>query len=276
MKQKRRKTGFFLKVVSASILLLALGGVSACAHHSATSGPATGDRAAMNPVSQNSDAPPTTAASPGTTTTGTTTAGAKGVYVGQVPSQNAWVGIDSNGSRVVAFATDGSKSHAATFAQWFRGTLTNNKVTASSETNSGGQLQANLTSSGAAGTVTLKNGKSIPFVAREVPPTSSNAGLYRGDRMVNGTRYVGGWVVMPSTQATPGTSQTPRATATARATSTATSTAGMSQQGSALSNTKDNSVLPAPALTAQDISARQVSVPKLGTFNLRQCQQSLC
>lgn len=276
MKQKRRNTGLFLKVLSASVLLLALGGLSACAHHPTTSGSATGNRAAMNPVSQNSDVPPTTAASPGATTTGTTTAGAKGVYVGQVANQNAWVGIDSNGNRVVAFATDGSKSHAATFAQWFRGTLTNNKVTAASENNAGGQLQANLTSNGAAGTVTLKNGKSFPFIAREVPPTSSNAGLYRGDRVINGTHYVGGWVVMPSTLSATATPRVPRATATTAATSTATSTAGMNQQGAALSNLKDNSVLPAPALTAQDLSARQVNIPKLGTFNLRQCQQSLC
>ena len=132
MRQKRGSTGFFLKVVCVSILLLAIGGLSACAHHPASSGAAAGNEPAMNPVSQHSDVPPTLAVTPGATTTRTATAGPVGVYVGQAPKEHAWVGLSSNGNRIVAFATDGSKNHPATFAQWFRGTLKKNRVSATS------------------------------------------------------------------------------------------------------------------------------------------------
>lgn len=276
MKQKRWNRGFFLKVLCASILLLAISGLSACAHLPAASGPTTRDEAAMNPVSQNADAPPTVAATPGATTTGTTAAGPKGVYVGQVPSEHAWVGLSSNGNRIVAFVTDGSKSHSPTFAQWFRGTVNKTKVSVTPETNTGDQLQTNLTSSTATGTVKLKNGKSFPFTAQAVPSTSRNAGLYRSERVINGTHYIAGWVVMPRTQATPGTPSAPGATATARATASATATMVVPPQGGALSNTKNNTVLPVPELTSRDLSARTANVPKLGTFRLAQCQQSLC
>jgi hypothetical protein len=276
MKQKRWSTDFFLKVVCASVLLLATAGVSACAHNSASSGTSATNGSAMNPVSQQSDASPTTAVTPGTRTTATAAVGAKGTYIGQIPSKHAWVGLSSTGQRIVAFVTDGSKEHTATFAQWFRGILSNNTVNASSERNARGALHARLTNSTASGTVTLRNGTSFPFTAQAVPPTNGTAGLYRSDRVVNGTHYVGGWIVPPSTQATatPGTPRAPGATVTA--TVTATAAAAVPAQGGAIINEKSNTLLPAPSLTSQDLSSRTVRDPKLGTFRLLQCRQTLC
>src|SRR5258708_21722143 len=172
------------------------------------------------------------------------------VYVGQVPNQNAWIGITTDGTNSEAFVTDGSQSHPAKFDRWFKGLVTKNTVDTTSPDKSGNDhLQAMLTDSTASGTVTLAGGQSIAFTANALPSSMGSAtpsatatlsatatpsntatpstgvtpGLYKGTGSANGDNYTAGWVVMPNATSSTGTA-TPSATTTPSATGTATST----------------------------------------------------
>jgi hypothetical protein len=210
----------------------------------------------------------------------------KGTYLGKAPNQHAWIGLLSTGQQFVAFVTDGTPDHAPTFAQWFRGSLTNNAATATASARGGqARLQALLSSTQAVGTVMLANGTSIPFSANVLttasvtptptsvatptetpvgtatsaqtptptPASGPNPGLYRSERTVNGTRYIAGWIVLP-----------------AKASGTATPTLP-ADQGGAILNQSTSAVQSAPAMTAQDQTSGQIAVPSLGTFNLLEC-----
>ncbi len=295
MRRKRRSIGWLVTTLCTCVLLLAGCGAG---HHS-SSGRTSHTTARLS-----------LRETPGATSTATI--GERGTYLGKASGQNAWIGLSSTGKRFIAFVTDGSQDHAPTFAQWFRGSLSNNVADATATGKNGqDRLQAMLTGTQASGTVTLASGKSFPFTATAVssasapltptttvtPSSGASAGLYRGDRMINGEHYVAGWIVMPQNvgatpgvpgtpgigaatpTGTPGATETPTATATETPTATATETATPSAtttQASAIVNEKTYAVQAAPTLTAQDLSARQVSVPSLGTFNLVGCGPSLC
>ena len=309
MKQKRRSIGFILTILCTFTLLLA-----ACRTG------ASSDRHTMtqNTTRLNLRETPGVIGSmtPGTLTPGTT-ANTPAEYVGQVQTENAWIGLSSTGKRMVAFVTDGSQGHQPTFAQWFRGAATNGTVDTTATSKAGSdRLQAMLTNNTATGTVTLASGKSLAFTANAVPTSDQTAGLYRSEHEVNNQRYVAGWVVLPAGTtgtATPGTtgtatpstgngtvlppigSLTPSATgtttpsatetitpsttgtATPSATGTTTPSAtGTLQQGGALLNEQNNTVLPVPQLTQDQINSKQITVPNMANFKLVPCQQNLC
>jgi hypothetical protein len=302
MRRKRRSIGWLLTALCTCVLFLAGCGTG---HHSSSS--RTSHTTARLSLRE----------TPGATSTATI--GERGTYLGKVSGQNAWIGLSSTGKRFIAFVTDGSENHAPTFAQWFRGSLSNNVADATATGKNGqDRLQAMLTGTQASGMVTLATGQSLPFTATAVssasapltptttatPSSGMSAGLYRGDRMMNGEHYVAGWIVMPqnvgATPGMPGTpgigatetptatatetptataTETPTATATETPTATATETATPSTtptQAAAIVNEKTYAVQAAPTLAAQDLSARQVSVPGLGTFHLVSCGPSLC
>jgi hypothetical protein len=240
------------------------------------------------------------------TATSTATTNMTGGFVGSDSSRADWIGLSSNGHRLVAFTSDGMANKPPTFAQWFRGTIKNNSVDAS--TNNGDHLTVQMAQDTANGTVTLKNGKTFPFVAKAVPMNASTAGLYTSERTINGQQYLAGWVVVPPEgtplTATPGatgtatltpsatgtetvtpaatgtTTLTPSTTGTATltpgATGTSTVTPGTLQSAGAIINQQTGKVMQAPALTPQDLASKKVTVPDLGTFNLRQCQPGQC
>jgi len=222
----------------------------------------------------------------------------KGTYLGKSPGQHAWIGFISTGQQFVAFVTDGAPDHAPTFAHWFRGPLANNAATATARARGGqARLQVLLSSTQAVGTVTLADGKSIPFTANalatvsatptaaptETPTPVSTAaaaetptptptsgprpGLYRSERTVNGTRYIAGWIVLPAKASGTGTPQAGSGTPTP----TPALPAG---QGGAILNQTTSAVQSAPAMTAQDQNSGQMIVPNLGTFSLLECTSS--
>lgn len=220
------------------------------------------------------------------TRTPNATTNPQGTYVGEVPNNHAWVALDSNGSQVMAFVTDGAKDHPATFAQWFKGTLENNRVTGLASKPDEGKVDALLTHNTATGIVTLPNGTTFPFTA-DVLPTVTNsgaprtgAGLYRSEQMVNGQDYIGGWVLAPETNPTPSATETPSIVPPGTPSTILSPTAKPSIsgiiQGGGLYNKQTDKVQSVPELTLQDLTAKKVSIPNLGEFKLTQCQQNLC
>jgi hypothetical protein len=237
-------------------------------------------------------------------------------YAGQIPAENAWIGLSSNGKRAIAFVTDGSQKHAPTFAQWFDGPINNGVVDTTAKAKNGtDRLQATLTNNTATGTVTLANGKSTAFTANAVPSSDQAAGLYRSEQTVKNQRYIAGWILLPAAgatgtatpsatetaspsatgtaspsateTATPATgTATPSATETATpATGTATPSAtgtvspsatGALQQGGAIVNENTHDVLPVQPLSQNDIQAKHIAIPNLGTFNLVPCRDNKC
>src|SRR5581483_7864689 len=157
MRRERRSIGLLLTTLCTFALLLA--GCSA-GHHSSSS--RTSQTTARFTLRE----------TPGSTSTATT--GEKGTYLGKASGQDAWIGLSSTGKRFIAFVTDGSQDHSPTFAQWFRGSVNNNVADATATAKYGqDRLQAMLNGTQATGTVTLANGKSIPFTAKAAPSAST-------------------------------------------------------------------------------------------------------
>ena len=295
MKYKKRSIGFTLAIVCTFTLLLA-----AC-RGTPFSQQTTSQKNAKLNLRQ------TATTMPGATGTSTVGSG-QGAYVGQMPSDNAWIGLSSSGSQIVAFITDGSQSHPPTFAQWFKGPITNSTVdTTATGKNGSDRLQATLSGDTASGTVTMAGGKAIPFTANAVPSSDQTSGLYRSTQTINGQSYVAGWIVVPqgaenatptatgtmgtmvpptgtvvpgatgtAAPGAPGTATPSTETATPGATGTVTPSTGALQQGGAILNEPTHDILPVPELTQDDINAKQVNVPNLASFKLVQCQQNLC
>lgn len=303
MKYKKRSIGFTLAILCTFTLLLA-----ACRGTPFSQQTTSQKNAKLNLRE-------TATAMPGATGSATVGSG-QGAYVGQMPSDNTWIGLSSSGSQIVAFVTDGSQGHSPTFAQWFKGPVTNGTVdTTATGKNGSDRLQATLSGDTASGTVTMAGGKAIPFTANAVPSSDQTSGLYRSTQTINGQSYVAGWIVVPqgaaNGTATPtgtgtavpptGTATTPSATetvapgttgtaapgapgtatpstgtATPGATGTVTPSTGALQQGGAIVNEQTHNILPVPELSPDDINAKQVNVPNLATFKLAQCRQNLC
>ena len=294
MQQKRRSIGFTLAILCTFTLLLAACRTGTLSNNHTTIQHTT--RLNLHATPGGIDT-----ATPGTTTPGATTM-APAEYASQIPTEKAWIGLSTTGKRMVAFVTDGTKDHQPTFAQWFRGPVTNGVVDATAPAKSGDdRLQATVTKDTATGTVTLADGKSMAFTANMVPASDPFAGLYRSEHEVNNQRYVAGWVVLPTAgtmgtatpttvsgtpspsagSLTPSTTTTTTPSTTATTTPSATGTAspgttGMLQQGGAILNEQNHNVLPVPPLTQEQINAKQINVPNMANFKLVPCQQNLC
>jgi hypothetical protein len=217
MKQKRRSVAFTLTLLSTifSLLLAACGSNDHLFKLNGTSKngssqniPATSDRHAQAPVADK-----------------------QREFVGQIPDLHAWIALVSDGINMTAFTTDGSQSQTATFAQWFKGTVIDNKVEATptigsqdatlTSSNSQSQLMANLSENAALGKLTLNNGNTYPFTANAVINPNSLEGLYRSERTINNVKYLAGWIV-PYSLTNPSVTETPSTTATPSATDTIT------------------------------------------------------
>lgn len=242
--------------------------------------------------------PPAITGTPSMTETpsATGTSGAPGTpgqqtYIGAVPNANnptnmTWVALSSsNGQQMTAFVTDGTKDHAPTFAHWYDGNLQNNKFSAQAGQPNAGKIDATLTQDTATGTITMPDGKTLPFTADVVQNTSANtgAGLYKSEQMVNGATYVVGWILAPNPTANPSATGTPAMTGTpsasgtpsATGTSTTPGISGIAQAG-AIYNKQTKAVSPVPELTSDNLQTKQVTLPNLGQFNLTSCQANMC
>lgn len=292
MQHKRRSIGFILAILCTFTLLLAACGTGAPSNRQTLTQNTTRLKLHETPGIMDDTTPGTTAPN----------LSAPAEYVGQIQAENAWIGLSSSGKDIVAFVTDGSQSHKPTFAQWFKGPVANGVVDATAPAKTGSdRLQATLGKDTATGTVTLADGKSIAFTANPVPDSDKTAGFYRSEREVNKQRYVGGWIILPAAgsqgTATPRSDEgnvppltgnlqpdatdtaTPSATDTATPSATETaspSTTGALQEGGAILNEQNHTVLPILPLSQAQINAKQIDIPNLGTFKLTQCQKGQC
>lgn len=163
-----------------------------------------------------------------------------GDFTGQVSGLNADIGLSTNGRFLHALATDGTDNTITTFLR-FDGPVTNNAVDLKDKFGMGADLMATWNAQAASGTVTYK-GNSYDFNAPAVTDPPIHAGLYQGQTLF-GVPYLAGWVVLPGTAA------------------------AQVQRGGII-NEQTRALMPAPALTAQDIASGQLVVPGLGTFML--------
>jgi hypothetical protein len=178
------------------------------------------------------------------------------------------IALSTNGQQLLAYAYDGTATHTITFSVWFKGAVSYNAVNLTAA--NGSHLVATLTAQAASGTVTLSSGHSFSFTAPAVNVTTG-AGLYRGEETFAGVRYLGGWIIptRPATISVPASglllSVVPQSTPTP-----------YKPAAAGIINNQTGALLAWPALTSQDITVRQVTVPNLGTFTMKQCRQAQC
>jgi hypothetical protein len=111
-------------------------------------------------------------------------------YVGTVSGTRAFVAVVVRGSSVIAYVCDSRK-----IAQWFKGTARSGRSTL---TSTGGYvLHVTIGHGRATGSVRFPG--SAGAVHRFAAATAEKpAGLYRGVKTVAGTRYLGGWIILPN------------------------------------------------------------------------------
>lgn len=111
----------------------------------------------------------------------------KGNFVGTVPGSNALLALTTSEGKADAYLCD-----SQALADWFRGAVYNGAFAATAK--DGAQLQATVAPAGVDGTLTLPGGQPLAF---HLVPATGDAGLYVAQQQINGTPYVGGWILLP-------------------------------------------------------------------------------
>ena len=163
MRNMKRRTGLFLALLLALVMLLA-----ACGSDASSATP-----------------------------TPTTPTLVKGEFVGDVGTLGGF-GLSTDGQQLIAYLCDGTTTHLS-LAEWFKGSVTNNSIDITNA--HGSHLAATLTPQAVTGTITLKDGRSSPFTAKVISDPNSEFGLYRSEQTINGVQYLGGWIHNPPNQA---------------------------------------------------------------------------
>ena len=207
------------------------------------------------------------ASAPAATPT-STVASVAGDFVG-VTNNGDGITLSTNGQQLLAYACDGTATHAITFSVWFQGAVSHNAVNLTAA--NGSHLVATLTAQAASGTVTLSSGHSFSFTAPAVNVTTG-AGLYRGEETFAGVRYLGGWIILTE----PAAISAPASGALLSVVPQSTPVTFIKPGAAGIINEQTGALLAWPALTSQDIAARRVTVPNLGTFTMKQCRQAQC
>ena len=104
---------------------------------------------------------------------------------------NACIAIVKSSGEARAYVCDGDAISA-----WFSGPTKNGSFSFANESFSGA---ATLTKTRMRGEVTFPDGKRHAFTALLTSETGK-AGLYRGQSMMNGLTYTGGWIVLPNSE----------------------------------------------------------------------------
>jgi hypothetical protein len=193
----------------------------------------------------------------------------KGEFVGDA-GHLAGIGLSTNGQQVIAYLCNGTARHV-TLEQWFSGPVTSTGIDISNS--HGAHLVATVTAQDIAGTVTLADGRSLPFTARLLPP-GSPYGLYRSEGAFNGMHYLGGFIVDR------------RAFASPPAGSKASLTAAVyplmigpePEWRGGIIDEQTGTLIPVPPLMTSPPTGApfSVSVPGVGTFQLSHCHQAQC
>lgn len=210
-------------------------------------------------------------ASPPAATPTSTVASVAGDFV-EVTNNVDGIALSTNGQQLLAYACDGTATHAITFSVWFQGAVSHNAVNLTAV--NGSHLVATLTAQAASGTVTLSSGHSFSFTAPAVNVTTG-AGLYRGEEIFAGVRYLGGWIILTK----PAAISAPASGALLSVVPLVDvhNLPPLLKPGAAgIINEQTGALLAWPALISQDIAARRVTVPNLGTFTMKQCRQAQC
>jgi hypothetical protein len=117
-----------------------------------------------------------------------------GNFAGKVEGTNAFIAVVvDRENHALAYVCDGKGEESAEVAEWFEGAVADGgSLDLRSE--GGAHLVAEVTESGTKGTVTF-SGQEHSFSAS---PAEEPAGLYRAEETVDGTEYVGGWILLES------------------------------------------------------------------------------
>jgi hypothetical protein len=91
--------------------------------------------------------------------------------------------------QTIAYVCDGEN-----LAQWYRGNLQAGGLFETRSRDQQSRITAQVNAGSVVGAITLKTGRVLSFRST---PASSEAGLYRSDETINGSRWLGGWVVLP-------------------------------------------------------------------------------
>lgn len=110
-----------------------------------------------------------------------------GTFVGVVDGTDAFIAlVPQENNAVIAYVCDGQ-----TISTWFRGERSENEIDLTAA--NGAQLQASLETDTATGNFTLPDGQVHTFTAQLA---TDSAGLYRAEETIDGTDYVGGWIIL--------------------------------------------------------------------------------
>lgn len=110
-----------------------------------------------------------------------------GTFVGTVEGTDAFIAlVPQENNTVIAYVCDGQ-----TISTWFRGDRTENGIDLAAA--NGAQLIANLEAETATGRFILPDGQEHTFTAQLA---TDPAGLYRAEEAIDGTEYVGGWIIL--------------------------------------------------------------------------------
>jgi hypothetical protein len=104
----------------------------------------------------------------------------------------AFVSVVTSQGKAIAYVCDGE-----TTAQWFRGSLQAGGLFEARSTDQKSRITAQINAGSVVGAITLETNEVLLFRAT---PASGDAGLYRSDDTINGSRWLGGWVVLPDGQ----------------------------------------------------------------------------
>jgi hypothetical protein len=108
-------------------------------------------------------------------------------FVAATQNREALVAIVTSGDKTLAYVCDGEK-----VAEWYRGRAVAGAVNLTS-TGGASKLEAKLDGGVWDGVITLEGDRRWTFRASSA---AAPAGLYRSDDVINGARFLGGWVVL--------------------------------------------------------------------------------
>jgi hypothetical protein len=131
--------------------------------------------------------------------TGSQAAPINGNYVAEITGTeltasgvSPFVAVVTTQNKAIAYICDGD-----VLAEWFRADLQSGGLFEARSTTKKSGITAQANAGSVVGAITLESGKVIQFRAT---PADGAAGLYRSDDTINGSRWLGGWVVLPGGQ----------------------------------------------------------------------------
>jgi hypothetical protein len=193
----------------------------------------------------------------------------RGEFVGDA-GDLAGIALSTNGRQVIGYLCDGTGQHVS-LAQWFTGPVTGTSIDITNA--HGAHLVATATAQAITGTVTLKDGRSAPFIARLLPDPGRTYGLFRSEQTFHGVRYLGGWILNPPSFAS--------ARVGAGASAGVSLTAALLPDpvgfqplrgGIGIINEQTGALIVSPLLD----NLVSVTVPGVGTFRLTHCLRARC